>query len=246
MVCGHSIHFRSNRCGQIGTAELSKKVSIGRANLRCQSRAEQIGITEIKIEKGVILSQQSSCGMPILFAKKKDSLLHLCIDWQGLNTITKKDHYPLLLIPNLLDCLHHSNVFTKIDLQGAYNLICIAPGDEWKTTFCTCYSSFDFMVMHFGLTNTPATFQHYMNSVFSNVLDKFIIIYLDNILIFLGTPKNTRNMSAKSSPAFKSINFMLNPRSANSLSTPLNSLASSSPRLASQWPRQRLTQSSNG
>jgi hypothetical protein len=91
------------------------------------------------LNHGFIRQLQSSCGAPILFTKKKDGSLRLCIDWQGLNAITKKDHYPLLLIPNLLDRLRHLNVFTKIDLRGAYNLVRVAPGDEWKTAFHTRY-----------------------------------------------------------------------------------------------------------
>jgi len=106
-----------------------------------------------------ICPSQSACGAPVLFVKKKDSSLRLCVDWRGLNTITKKDRYPLPLIPNLLDRLRGSLIYTKIDLRGAYNLVRIAPGDEWKTAFQTRYGAFDFLVMHFGLTNAPATFQ---------------------------------------------------------------------------------------
>jgi len=125
----------------------------------------------------------------VLFVKKKDSSLRLCVDWHGLNTITKKDRYPLPLIPNLLDRLRGSRVFTKIDLRGAYNLVRIAPGDKWKTAFWTRYGSFDFLVMHFGLTNAPATFQHLMNTIFTDCLDTFIVIYLDDILIFSKNPE---------------------------------------------------------
>ena len=141
------------------------------------------------LNRGFICQSQSSCGAPVLFIKKKDSSLRLCIDWHGLNKITKKDRYLLPLIPNLLDRLWDSNIFTKIDLRGAYNLIHITPGDEWKTAFCTCYSSFNFLVMHFSLTNAPATFQRFMNSVFADVLDKYIVVYLDNILIFSKNPE---------------------------------------------------------
>ena len=143
----------------------------------------------LNLDCGFIRQSQSSCSAPVLFIKKKDSLLHLCINWHGLNKITKKDHYPLPLIPNLLDRLRDSNIFTKIDLRGAYNLVCITPGNEWKTTFHTCYGSFDFLVMHFSLTNAPATFQHFMNSVFANVLNKYIMVYLDDILIFSKNPE---------------------------------------------------------
>jgi hypothetical protein len=87
------------------------------------------------LNRGFICQSQSSCGAPVLFSKKKDSSLCLCVDWRGLNTITKKDCYPLPLILNLLDHLCNLSVFTKIDLQGMYNLVHIAPGDKWKTAF---------------------------------------------------------------------------------------------------------------
>jgi len=139
-----------------------------------------------------IRPSQSACGAPVLFVKKKDGSLRLCVDWRGLNTITKKDRYPLPLIPNLLDQLRGSRVFTKIDLRGAYNLVRIALGDEWKTAFRTRYGSFDFLMMHFGLTNAPATFQCLMNTIFTDCLDTFIVIYLDDILIFSKNPEEHR------------------------------------------------------
>jgi len=125
----------------------------------------------------------------MLFVKKKDGSLRLCVDWRGLNSITKKDRYPLPLIPNLLNRLCGSRIFTKIDLRGVYNLVWIAPGDKWKTAFRTCYGSFDFLMMHFGLTNAPATFQCLMNTIFADCLDTFIVIYLDDILIFSKNPE---------------------------------------------------------
>jgi hypothetical protein len=156
------------------------------------SEAEAEALREFlkeNLDRGFIRQSQSDCGAPVLFIKKKDGSLRLCVDWRGLNKITKKDRYPIPLIPNLLDRLRDSEIYTKIDLRGAYNLVCIAPGDKWKTTFHTRYSSFDFMVMHFSLTNAPTTFQHFMNSVFSDVLDKFVVVYLDDILIFSKNPK---------------------------------------------------------
>jgi len=125
----------------------------------------------------------------MLFVKKKDGSLQLCVDWHGLNSITKKDWYPLPLIPNLLDQLCSSCVYTKIDLHSMYNLVRITLGDEWKTAFWTHYRSFDFLVMHFGLTNALATFQCLMNTIFADCLDTFIVIYLDNILIFSKNPE---------------------------------------------------------
>ena len=107
----------------------------------------------------MICPSQSSAGAPILFIKKKDSSLRLAVDYRGLNKITKKDRYPLPLITDLLDCLHSAHVFTKLDLCGAYNLVCIADGNEWKTAFRMRYGSYEFQVMHYGLMNMPASFQ---------------------------------------------------------------------------------------
>ena len=135
-----------------------------------------------------IRPSQSSASAPILFIKKKDGSLRLAVDYRGLNRITKKDRYPLPLIPDLLDCLHAARSFTKIDLCGAYNLVCIADGDEWKTAFRTHYRSYEFQVMHYGLTNAPASFQRFMNDVFKDLLDICVVIYLDDILIYSEDP----------------------------------------------------------
>ena len=109
---------------------------------------------------------RSPAGSPILFVKKKDGSLRLCVDYRGLNKITVKNRYPLPLIPNLLDQLRTATHFTKIDLRGAYNLVRIREGDEWKTAFRTRYGHFEYLVMPFGLTNAPAVFQHLMNNIF--------------------------------------------------------------------------------
>ena len=102
----------------------------------------------------------------------------------GINKVTIKNRYPLPLIAELLDRLKSAKVFTKIDLQGVYNLLRIKAGKEWKTAFCTCYRHSEYLVMPFGLTNAPASFQHLMNHNFHDLLDIFVIIYLDNILIY--------------------------------------------------------------
>jgi len=156
------------------------------------SKVESAALWEFlqeNLARNFIWPSQSACRAPVLFVKKKDGSLQLCVDWRGLNSITKKDRYLLPLIPNLLNRLCGSCVYTKIDLRSVYNLVRIALGDEWKTMFQTCYRSFDFLVMHFGLTNAPATFQRLMNTIFTDCLDTFIIIYLDNILIFSKNPK---------------------------------------------------------
>jgi len=137
------------------------------------SKVESTALREFLQENlacNFIWPSQSACRAPMLFVKKKDSSLQLCVDWCRLNSITKKDWYLLPLIPNLLDRLRGSRIFTKINLRSAYNLVQIALGDKWKTTFWTRYGSFDFLVMHFGLTNTLATFQHLMNTIFADCL----------------------------------------------------------------------------
>jgi len=122
--------------------------------------------------------------VPVLFVKKKDGLLYLYVDFHGLNYITKKNHYSLLLISNLLNSSHKAQVYTKIDLYHAYHLIYIADNDEWKTTFKTCYKLFEWFIIVFGLTNILVVFQWFISNSFSNILDVCIIIYLDNILIY--------------------------------------------------------------
>ena len=118
------------------------------------------------LEKGFIQSSKSLVGPPILFVKKKDGSLRLCVDYRGLNKIMVRNRYPLPLIPELLHHLRTTHVFSKIDLRGAYNLVRIKPGDEWKTTFRTRYGHFEYKVMPFGLTNAPTVSQHMMNDIF--------------------------------------------------------------------------------
>jgi hypothetical protein len=136
------------------------------------------------LAKGFIWHSKSLAGAPILFVKKKDDSLRLCVDYRGLNKITKKNRYPLPLISSLLDRLCTGKIFTKIDLRGAYNLLRIHLGDEWKITFYTCYGHFEYMVMPFSLTNAPIVFQHLMNDIFRGYIDEFVMVYLDDILIF--------------------------------------------------------------
>lgn len=162
------------------------------------SEVEQIALRDFiaeNLEKGFIRPSKAPCGAPILFVKKKSGELRLCVDFRGLNKITRKDRYPLPLIPDLLDRLRAAKRFTKLDLRGAYNLVRIAQGDEWKTTFRTRYGSFEFLVMHFGLCNAPSTFQRFMNEIFADLLDVCVVVYLDDILIFSSDPsKHTEHV----------------------------------------------------
>ena len=110
------------------------------------------------LTNGFICSMSSSHGAPVLFVKKKDGSLWLCVDFHRLNRITKKNWYPLPLISNLLDSPCKARIYTKIDLQYAYHLVHIAEGDKWKIALCTHYGAFEWSVMLFGLTNTLAAF----------------------------------------------------------------------------------------
>jgi hypothetical protein len=138
------------------------------------------------LKTSFIHPSNSPFGAPVLFIKEKDGSLWLCVDFQWLNAITRKDKYPLPLASKLLDTPSRAKVFTKIDLKHVYYLIRIAAGDEWKTAFRTHYGSFKWLVMPFGLTNAPGGFQRFLNGIFSDLLDVYVIVYLYNILIFSG------------------------------------------------------------
>jgi len=151
------------------------------------SQTELVALREFiddHLATGFIRPSRSPYGAPVLFAKKKDGGLRLCVDFRGLNKITKKDRYPLPLITDLLDSSGKARIYTKIDLQHAYHLVRIAEGDEWKTAFRTRYGLFEWQVMPFGLTNSPAAFQRFMNDIFADMLDVCVIVYLDDILIY--------------------------------------------------------------
>ena len=134
---------------------------------------------------GFIRPTSSPHGALVLFVKKKDGSLCLCVDFCGFNRISKKDCYSLPLISDLLDSPRKACVYSKIDLCHAYHLVCITDDDEWKTAFRTCYESFEWSIMPFGLTNAPVAFQRFMNDIFSDLLDIYVMIYLDDILIYL-------------------------------------------------------------
>ena len=139
-----------------------------------------------------ICPTSSSLAAPVLFVKKKDGSLQLCVDYQGLNKLTQKDYYPLPLISDLLDSPSHAKVYTKIDLWHAYHLVCIANGNKWKTAFRTRYGSYEWLVMPFSLTNAPSAFQRFMNMIFADMLNVCVVVYLDDILIYLDNKEDHR------------------------------------------------------
>ena len=134
--------------------------------------------------KGFIRPSISPGGAPVLFAKKKDGTLRLVVDYRALNKITLKDRYPIPLIGNLIDQLKSAKIYTKFDLRAGYYNVRIKSGHEWKTAFRTRYGAFEFLVLPMGLTNSPATFQHFMNDILRDMTDRFVVVYLDDILVF--------------------------------------------------------------
>ena len=111
----------------------------------------------------------------------------MCIDYRALNKVTVKNKYPILLIANLFDQLGRARYFTKLDMRSGYYQVRIVEGDEPKTKCVTQYGSYKFLVMPFSLTNAPATFYTLMNKIFHPYLDKFVVVYLDDIIIYSST-----------------------------------------------------------
>lgn len=126
----------------------------------------------------------SPCGAPVLFVKKKDGSLRLCIDYRQLSKVTIKNKYPLQRINDLFDQLQGARVFSKIDLRSRYHQLKIKKEDISKITFRTRYGHYEFLVMSFGLINTLAAFMDLMNRIFRPCLDQFILTFIDDILVY--------------------------------------------------------------
>jgi hypothetical protein len=167
--------------------ELDDETEIPTGPIYSLSEVEQTALREYiqeNLTKGHIRSSSAPGGAPVLFVRKADGSLRLCVDYRRLNRLTRKDKYPLPLISGTLDRLRTAKHFSKLDLRVGYSNVRIADGDEWKTAFRTRYGTYEYLVMPFGLTNAPAAFQRFMNDIFSDLLDVYVVVYLDDILIY--------------------------------------------------------------
>ena len=137
--------------------------------------------------QGFIRRSTSPWGAPVLFVKKRDGSLRLCVDYRELNKATMRNKYPLPRIDDLFDQLRGASYFSKVDLRSGYHQLRIREEDVPKTVFLSRYGSYEFRVMPFGLTNAPALFMDLMNRVFREYLDQFVIVFIDDILIYSRT-----------------------------------------------------------
>ena len=148
------------------------------------------------LDKKFIKPSTSPWGAPVLFVKKKDGSLKLYIDYCELNKVTVKYKYPLPRIDDLFDQLQGAQVFSKIDLRSGYHQLKVKTGDIEKTAFRTRYGHYEFLVMPFGVTNAPVAFMDLMNRIFKPYLDEFIVVFIDDILIYsISTEEYERHLN---------------------------------------------------
>jgi len=139
------------------------------------------------LRTGKTRPSKSSAGAPIFFAKEANGKLCIVVDYRGFNAIIIKDKYPLPLMTTLMEQVGTSQVFSKLDLKLGFKLLQVAEGDEWKTAFKTRYGLYEYTVRPFGLTNAPSVFQRHLNNILSQKIDRSVVVYIDDILIYTQT-----------------------------------------------------------
>uniref|UniRef100_A0A3P9MQ90 Gypsy retrotransposon integrase-like protein 1 n=1 Tax=Oryzias latipes TaxID=8090 RepID=A0A3P9MQ90_ORYLA len=162
-------------------------------NLSGPEKAAMESYIHEALSSGHIRPSSSPVGAGFFFVVKKDKTLRPCIDYRELNSITVKDKYSLPLISSVFDSVQGAQIFSKFDLRNAYHLVRIKEGDEWKTAFNTPLGHYEYLVMPFGLTNAPAVFQRLVNDVLRDFINRFVFVYLDDILIFSRDPVQHEN-----------------------------------------------------
>ena len=196
IVCEYADVFPEDLPGLPPIRDIEFRIDLAPGTMPISVPAYRMAPTELKelktqiedlLNKGFIRPSASPWGAPVLFARKKDGSLRLCIDYRKLNRVTIKNKYPLPRIDDLLDQLRGSKCFSKIDLRSGYHQLRVHEQDISKTAFRSRWGHYEFLVMPFGLTNAPAAFMDLMNRIFSPFLDQFVIVFIDDILIYSPT-----------------------------------------------------------
>ena len=170
----HAIHLKEGTQASVFTLY---SMSCDKALKLCQYLDENLS-------KEFIRASRSDAAASVLFMKKSEEGLHFCVNYWGLNVITVKNWYLLPLISETLNCLSWVRIFIKLNIIAVFNRLCIWEGNEALITFCTCFSLFEYLIMPFGLCNSSASFQNYINDTLQEYLDNFCTVYLDDILIY--------------------------------------------------------------